>query len=748
MSTSEQPIAPKEPTGPEGSDPVARLQLGTFLGVFTPTILTILGVIMFLRVGWIVGGVGLGYTLLIVIISNVITFVTALSLSSLATSMRVGVGGAYYLISRSFGLEVGGAVGIPLYLSQTLSVTLYAYGMAESMTYLLPDMVTGLPGFLPVTAALIIVGVAAVAAKSTELSLKLQRPIIVLIILSLLSLFMGVSWTQEFETRPISDMLTSGGGTVPFWVAFAVFFPAVTGILSGVSLSGDLKDPGKSIPQGVLSAVVVGFFIYLCVPVALYLGADTDALVNNSLVWQDVSAVSFLVLPGLWGAVLSSAFGSILSAPRTLQALADDRLAPRLFSQTDEKTGEPVLGLVVSAGVALVAVVLGDLNAVAEWLTVFFLTTYGALNAVALFEIVAGDPAFRPRVKVPWWAALGGAVGCAVAMFAINPMACMGALIIEMGIFLYIRRRSLRTTWGDVRNGLWLSMARFALLHLRGQDLDPRSWRPHILLFTADLARTIPLVRLSAALGQQRGVVTVVTLKVGELDEREDYSKLQQRNEKLLDQHRIVAFAEIAAVPTLLGGVLAVAQSNGFAGLSSNTIAFGWSETGAPGLANLLRLVRKLEHLDKCAMICRNPPVERRGALFVVWWTGKENNGDLMLLFAHLLTQASGWENSRIVLRSVVEQREEVSERKAEFEEMLEEVRISADVEVLHRVPESSVSEMITEYSQDAALCFLGFRVPEEGGELEVAQYLIDLTDGIPSAVLVRNGGPYRGMLV
>jgi amino acid transporter len=716
--------------------------------VFTPTILTILGVIMFLRVGWIVGGVGLGYTLLIVIISNVITFITALSLSSLATSMRVGVGGAYYLISRSFGLEVGGAVGIPLYLSQTLSVTLYAYGMAESMTYLLPDMVTGLPGFLPVTAALIIVGVAAVAAKSTELSLKLQRPIIVLIILSLISLFVGVSWTQELETRPISDMLTGGGGTVPFWVAFAVFFPAVTGILSGVSLSGDLKDPGKSIPQGVLSAVVVGFVIYLFVPVALFLGADTDALVNNSLVWQDVSAVSFLVLPGLWGAVLSSAFGSILSAPRTLQALADDRLAPRLFSQTDEKTGEPVLGLVVSAGVALVAVVLGDLNAVAEWLTVFFLTTYGALNAVALFEIVAGDPAFRPRVKVPWWAALGGAVGCGVAMFAINPVACMGALIIEMGIFLYIRRRSLRTTWGDVRNGLWLSMARFALLHLRGQHLDPRSWRPHILLFTADLARTIPLVRLSAALGQQRGVVTVVTLKVGELDEREDYSKLQQRNEKLLDQHRIVAFAEIAAVPTLLGGVLAVAQSNGFAGLSSNTIAFGWSETGAPGLANLLRQVRKLEHLDKCSMICRNPPVERRGALFVVWWTGKENNGDLMLLFAHLLTQASGWENSRIVLRSVVEQRQEVNERKAEFEEMLEEIRISAEVEVLERAPDLSIPQMITEHSQDAALSFLGFRVPEEGEELAVAQDLIDLTDGIPSAVLVRNGGPYRGMLV
>ena len=88
----------EEPTG---------LQLGTFIGVFTPTILTILGVIMYLRFGWVVGNVGLGQTLLIVLLANLITLLTSLSLSALATNMQVGVGGAYYLISRSFGLEVG-----------------------------------------------------------------------------------------------------------------------------------------------------------------------------------------------------------------------------------------------------------------------------------------------------------------------------------------------------------------------------------------------------------------------------------------------------------------------------------------------------------------------------------------------------------------------------------------------------------------------------------------------------------------
>ena len=89
---------------------------GTFSGVFVPNVLTILGVILFMRSGWVVGQAGVYNTLIILLIANTISLLTALSLSAIATNTKVGGGGAYFLISRSLGLEIGGSIGVPLFL--------------------------------------------------------------------------------------------------------------------------------------------------------------------------------------------------------------------------------------------------------------------------------------------------------------------------------------------------------------------------------------------------------------------------------------------------------------------------------------------------------------------------------------------------------------------------------------------------------------------------------------------------------
>ncbi|NCG17702.1 MAG: Na-K-Cl cotransporter, partial [Rhodobacterales bacterium] len=196
--------------------PANPKRFGWFLGVFTPTLLTVLGVIMYLRLGWVVGNAGLVGAVVIILVSNLITLATALSMSTLATNMRVGVGGAYFLISRSFGLEVGGAIGIPLYLSQVLSVTLYAYGLAESFKVLWDDI-----PIMP-TAAVVVVIVGAVASRSTELTLKLQLPIMALILLSLVALSFGVEFGGS--SVPAVGDFTSASPVI----TFAVFFPAVT----------------------------------------------------------------------------------------------------------------------------------------------------------------------------------------------------------------------------------------------------------------------------------------------------------------------------------------------------------------------------------------------------------------------------------------------------------------------------------------------------------------------------------------
>ncbi|MCO4743236.1 MAG: amino acid permease [Proteobacteria bacterium] len=715
----------------------APLKLGTFIGVFTPTMLTILGVIMFLRLGWVVGNAGIYGTLTIVVIANLITLITALSMSSLATSMQVGGGGAYYLISRSLGLETGGAIGIPLYLSQTLSLTLYAYGLAESIEIFW----AGVP--IAPFAAVIVVGVSAVAARSTELALKLQLPIMGLIVLALISLAAGVEW----GSRPLPTATWEDGG---FWSVFAVFFPAVTGVLAGVSLSGDLEDPGKSIPRGTLLAVAVGSVVYLVVPFFLAFGAAPELLVANKLVWTEISAVPLFVMLGLWGAVLSSAFGSILGAPRTLQALANDNLAPRFLAENDPKTGEPLPALYLSAVIAFIAVLLGDLNAVAEWVTVFFLTTYGALNAVAAVEGLVGDPSFRPALRVPWWVSTIGALGCLIAMFAINPMACVVALVVEILIFWWLSRRSLEATWGDVRSGFWQFAARFTLLRLRDAAHDPRNWRPHLLVFAKDVARDLHMVRLASAFSQERGIVTVTTLRLGDIDEHVDTDVLLQRNEAILEREGLLAFAEVAAVPQLAPGIITVAQAHGFAGLSSNTTMLGWpKEESLARIGRQLSVVRKLAGLAKSSMIFRpGDRAPRKDGPLVIWWKGKESNGDLMLLLAHLLTLDPQFHNAPLVLKSVVEDAEAADKRRSEFEQMLPEIRIQAQVDVIVRPEGESAVDVIRRQSIGARLVLLGMSIAPAGDEEAYAQGLKDLLDGLTDSLLVRNAGPFRGMLV
>ncbi|NES92140.1 MAG: Na-K-Cl cotransporter, partial [Okeania sp. SIO2B9] len=133
MKLFKKPSEETQSTPKTASDNTNEIGLGTFGGVYTPSILTILGVIMYLRFGWVVGNVGLLGTLLIVTLSTAITFLTSLSVSAIATDRIVKGGGAYYMISRSLGIETGGAVGIPLYFAQALSVALYTIGFAESL---------------------------------------------------------------------------------------------------------------------------------------------------------------------------------------------------------------------------------------------------------------------------------------------------------------------------------------------------------------------------------------------------------------------------------------------------------------------------------------------------------------------------------------------------------------------------------------------------------------------------------------
>ena len=218
--------------------------LGTFGGVYTPSILTILGVIMYLRFGWVVGNVGLLGSLLIVTLATSITFLTSLSVAAIATDQQVRIGGAYYMISRALGIESGGAIGIPLYIALALSVSLYVVGFAESLVNVFPNFSIQWVGVITT------ISVTALALVSAKAAIRAQYVIMLAIVISLISLVFGgpVEASDTLIAAEVNHVPES------FWVVFAVFFPAVTGIMAGVNMSGDLKNPTKSIPFGTFAA--------------------------------------------------------------------------------------------------------------------------------------------------------------------------------------------------------------------------------------------------------------------------------------------------------------------------------------------------------------------------------------------------------------------------------------------------------------------------------------------------------------
>jgi len=715
--------------------------LGTFLGVYTPTILTILGVIMYLRFGWVLGQVGLLKTLLIVLLANVITLAASLSLSAIATNSRVGVGGAYFIISRGLGLEIGGAIGLPLFLSQALSVTLYAYGLAESLQFLWP----GLP--LQGTTFGIILLVGLLSLKGAGFALKAQVPMLALIALSLLALGGGSLFGPEY---------TAGGaveGGVPFWTVFAVFFPAVTGVMAGLSLSGDLEEPQRSIPRGTLAAVLTGLAVYLLVPILLSIGSDQASLRAEPLIWTKLALLGpWLILPGLMGAIFSSAVGSILGAPRTLQALATDRLAPKLLQRTRGTKGEPAIGLALTMLIALSAVFLGGLNAVATVVSMFFLTVYGVINLVAALEKLSGNPSWRPRIHVPWAVSLLGALACFGVMILINPLATLIALAVELLIWLVLKKRVRNERWGDLRRDLYETVVRWGLFRLSSRPMTARNWRPHPLVFVGDVEKRLDLVQFAAWFGENRGVMTVCELVEGDVMNLDFEPEERARQMKeILRAAAIPAFAEVNIVRDVARGVIAVAQANGLGGLEANTIMVGWPDS-RQRLVAFLKTIRPLKHLNRSLLIGRLQPLspfrERRPLEIHIWWGGLQRNGDLQLLLAYLLTCNIAWHNARIRILSLASS-ELMAERTRNFlAQLIPEIRINAEIDVQLREPDSSLREIMQRESAAADLVMLGLACPEVGKEAEYAERLAELTEELPSCFLVHNGSLFIGELV
>ncbi len=446
-------------------------KLGTFGGVFTPDVLTILGVIMYLRLGWVVGNAGFLGAVAIILLAKTITMCTALSMSSITTNIKIGAGGAYSIISKSLGLEAGGSIGIPFYISQTLSAALYIVGFTEGWLRIFP---THNPILVATLTWLILIVIASI---STQFAIRIQYIIMAIIGLSLLSFFLT-------PNPPLKSMTLIG--TFPegdFWYVFAIFFPAVTGIMAGANLSGDLKNPRKSIPLGTISAILVTMIIYISLAYMAAKFIPPEELRTNEMVMVDHARWQFLVLLGLLAATFSSALGSILGAPRILQALATHKTVPfaRFFAKKS-KGGEPLNAIIFTAIIIEVSLLLGDLNALAALITMFFLITYGMINLVVFIQQKMRIISFRPTFKIPSFVPFIGALGSGFVMVLINPIFSVIAIITIIALYVWLGRRGLKPEWGDIRGGMFLILAERAARIASRFPRHQISWKPDLLI--------------------------------------------------------------------------------------------------------------------------------------------------------------------------------------------------------------------------------------------------------------------------
>lgn len=706
-------------------------KFGAISGVFTPSILTILGVIMYLRLPWIVGQAGLWATIGIVLVAHIISFATGLSVASIATDKKVETGGSYYIISRTMGLPIGGTLGLALFVGLSFSISLYLIGFAE--------VFLSYTGFEATLNNIRIVGTAALVLLtsltfiSTSLAIKSQYIILTALALSLISVLGG-----SHEHNPADALLDSANNALPWISLFAIFFPAVTGFEAGVSMSGDLKDPRKNIPTGTISAVLTGLVVYIGLAVFFSFSVDRQTLVNDPNVLFRIAWVPELVLAGILGATLSSALGSILGAPRILQATALDKITPSVLGKGFGASREPRNALIFTFFIAFSGILIGELNAIARIVTIFFIITYGFLNITYTIEKWAGTD-FRPTFRIPTFISIIGALACIIVMIQLDLVAMIGASLVLISIFLYLKRRELTLQTGDTWNSVWSSVVKTGLGKLSGKEVKHRNWRPNVILFSGGTRHRPHLIEMGKALVGKLGIFTNF-----ELIESKDDKKILSKNKQIVyedNEFKKDVVTRRHHCRSIYEGIEDVAKIYGFTGFEPNTVLMGWPKNtkNTEGFFGTLRSLKKLDYnlvflnYDKTFGFGKNKQID-------IWWSGEGRNLNFSIALIRFINSSEKWRTARIRIL-VINSYSGLTEKYYELiSQVLDDNRIEAEIKVINNsVEQHSEEEIMRSESLHTDLAIIGM----EEGEENIFDKINATTESLGTCLILRSSAAF-----
>jgi potassium/chloride transporter 9 len=581
-------------------------KLGTFAGVFVPTTLNVLSILMFLRFGFILGQSGVAGIMGMLVAAYAIDLLTIMSVSAIATNGTVRGGGAYYLISRSLGPEFGGSIGIVFYLGQVFNTGMNAVGLIDCLIYNFGDRNGGWSQWLPdggwwnyLWASIVLFICTAICLAGSGLFARASNGLLVILLISTFSIpisavlvkpfvskrlgieYTGLSW-ETFKSNALPHFTKGADGSQlkgrENWRdLFGILFPATGGIFAGASMSGDLKHPSKAIPKGTLYGLGLTFVSYTLVILALAATVTRGSLYRNVNVMQDVNISGVIVLLGEFASTFFSALMGVIGSAKLLQALSRDNLIPGLsvFGQGTKGSDEPTYAIFITYIVAQLTM-LADINQIASFVTMTYLMTFLVTNLACFLLTISSAPNFRPSFHFfNWQTAFAGTVVSGAIMFFVDRMYAAVSVAIMAFIFLLIHYTTPPKSWGDVSQSLIYHQVRKYLLRLRSDHI--KFWRPSVLLLLNDPRRQYRLVQFCNSLKKGGlfilGHVIVTQDFAGAVQE----AKRQQTNwQKYIDFSKIKAFINVCISPAVEWGARNIVLSSGLGGMRPNIVVMGF----------------------------------------------------------------------------------------------------------------------------------------------------------------------------
>ncbi|CAK1542154.1 unnamed protein product [Leptosia nina] len=595
-----------------------NIKLGWIQGVLIPCLLNIWGVMLFLRIAWIVAQAGIGLTIAIICLSGVVCIITTLSLSAICTNGELQGGGVYYIVSRSLGAELGASVGIMFAFANAVAASMNTIGFCESLNELLKSynlkIVDNDVNDIRIVGAIALFVMCLICAFGMDWETKTQNFLITIIVVAIFNYILGVLIGPMSVTAKAQGFVaaTAAQNLMPdfrfdnrehnFFSVYAMYFPAVTGVQAGANICGDLKDPATAIPKGTLMALGISITTYLLMAVLCGVGALRDAsgnpsdfetatidackpncpygLHNNYGIMQLMALSSAIIYAGCWAATLSTALTNLLSVPRLIQALGVDRIYPGLifFSKPYGRYGEPYRGYVLTFIVSLLFVLIADLNTIAPLITNFYLASYALINFCT----------FHAALYYNRWLSLLGFVMCISIMMIISWTMALITIFIFLTLYLIVLYRKPDVNWGSSTEAQRYKELVSSLVQMCYISENVKSYNPQLLVMAGSPFVRPALLDLGHLITKTGSFMIIAHINETYMSYTNRITQ-QELGEEWLHSRKERGFFVVLDGCSLEDGVRTLLQSAGLGRLTPNILLIGYKSSWVNAPLNKLK---------------------------------------------------------------------------------------------------------------------------------------------------------------